>query len=322
MLLYAGGRWRDIDSFGNDAPQLIKRTKELLTPRITELTDSQLLDLAEDFQTIVIACAEMHVAVAWAGDDLDRTWLDGNWQPLAECLGAAVSRIGAESDPEKAMSALAHEMRTPLTSIKGYAMSILRQDVQWTAEELNDFAQLINDEADTLVRMVSEVLETSATRTGNVSVELEPILIGKIVTATAHDFSARDPYHRYICSIPDDLPPVMGDPMRLRQVLSNLLDNAAKYAVEGSIVVSAQETSTEVVVSVADEGPGLRPEHLNRLFERFFRVRENGSRSIAGTGLGLPLARELIERQQGRIWATSSAGRGTTVSFSVPKVVA
>ena len=170
MLLYAGGRWRDIDSFGNDASQLIARTKDALTPRLAELAQGQLLDLGGEVHTIVIPCAEMHVVVAWAGDDLDHAWLNGNWQPLAECLGAAVSRIGAESDPEKAMSALAHEMRTPLTSIKGYAMSILRQDVQWTAEELNDFAQLINDEADTLVRMVSEVLETSATSDSRIRV--------------------------------------------------------------------------------------------------------------------------------------------------------
>ncbi len=321
FALYAGGRWRTLDVLGDRTQELWAAIHPKAEEAIGRTIGPVFLELAERRMVAVgVPVSGMHVLVAATGPDLDWDWLRANWPGLAGCLGAAVERLTAESDPEKAMAVLAHEMRTPLTSIKGYALSMLRNDVQWTGADLRGFATLIDEETETLIQMVSEVLEASTHRSGSLEVQLEPTLIGKIATATLREFAARDSCHQYFCSIPDRLPAVMGDPVRLRQVLNNLLDNASKYAVKGAIVLSAQEAASDVVVSVADEGPGLRPEHLNRLFERYFRVKNNGSR-VAGTGLGLPLARDLVERQGGRIWATSSEGRGTTVSFSIPKVL-
>jgi signal transduction histidine kinase len=110
------------------------------------------------------------------------------------------------------------------------------------------------------------------------------------------------------------------DAGRIRRVLYNLLDNAVKYSPDGGLVVVRGEVSdNEITISVADQGHGIAPEHLNRLFERFFRVKFASGRHVVGSGLGLPIARNIVEAHGGRIWAESKLGEGTTVSFTLPR---
>jgi signal transduction histidine kinase len=113
---------------------------------------------------------------------------------------------------------------------------------------------------------------------------------------------------------------VYADPRRIEQVLRNLLDNAVKYSPAGGLVVArGQATDDEVIVSVADEGVGIAPEHLNRLFEKFFRVKSPLNQQVRGSGLGLPVSRTIVENHGGRIWAESELGKGTTIYFSLPR---
>jgi signal transduction histidine kinase len=110
------------------------------------------------------------------------------------------------------------------------------------------------------------------------------------------------------------------DPGRIEQVLHNLLDNAVKYSPDGGlVVVCGHVNETEAIVSVADQGIGIGPEHLNRLFERFYRISGPSRRPVPGTGLGLPIARAIIEAHGGRIWAESALGRGATFYFALPR---
>ena len=109
------------------------------------------------------------------------------------------------------------------------------------------------------------------------------------------------------------------DPDRLTQVLRNLLDNAVKYSPQGGLtVVRGEVQAGEAVISVADQGIGIAPEHLNRLFEKYFRVKAGQSRGVAGSGLGLPIARAIVEAHGGRIWAESRVGQGSTFTFTLP----
>ncbi|MCK4451681.1 MAG: PAS domain-containing sensor histidine kinase, partial [Anaerolineae bacterium] len=109
------------------------------------------------------------------------------------------------------------------------------------------------------------------------------------------------------------------DPHRIEQVLRNLLDNAIKYSLQGGLVVVRGEVrEDEVVISVADQGVGIAPEHLNRLFEKFFRIKSALGRHVVGSGLGLPIARTIVESQGGRIWAESQVGQGSTFYFTLP----
>jgi signal transduction histidine kinase len=119
---------------------------------------------------------------------------------------------------------------------------------------------------------------------------------------------------------PSPFPIVDADPQRITQVMRNLLDNAVKYSPSGGLVVVRGEVrETEVVLSVADQGEGIAPEHLVHLFEKFFRIKSGLRRHVVGTGLGLPIARTIVETHGGRIWAESQVDQGTTFYFTIPR---
>jgi two-component system sensor histidine kinase VicK len=134
-----------------------------------------------------------------------------------------------------------------------------------------------------------------------------------------NDIARRTRVHRLLVDFPVDFPIVEADANRVRQVLRNLIDNAIKYSPDGGLVVVRGEIrAAEIVISVADQGIGIAPEHLNRLFERFFRVRSGLGDRVVGSGLGLPIARTVVESHGGQIWAESQLGEGTTLHFTLP----
>ncbi|MFO7271416.1 MAG: ATP-binding protein [Sphaerobacter thermophilus] len=213
---------------------------------------------------------------------------------------------------------LSHEMRTPLASIKGYASALLLEDAYWDEETRREFLLAIDAETDHLTQLIEDVLDASIIEAGALRIEPEPILLPHMVRRAIDKLALRTDRHRFVLSFPPDFPAVMADALRIDQVLSNLLDNAVKYSPQGGlIVVSGRVAGDEVVVSVADQGIGIAPEHLNKLFERYFRASTNGRR-VAGTGLGLPISDAIIRAHGGRIWAESTVGQGTVFSFTLP----
>jgi len=125
--------------------------------------------------------------------------------------------------------------------------------------------------------------------------------------------------HHFLVDFPEHFPIVDADPDRIAQVLRNLVNNAMKYSPEGGLIlVRGELQGDEVVVSIADQGVGIASEHLNRLFEKFFRVRPGRGAHVVGSGLGLPIARAIVENHGGRIWAESQLGQGSTFYFSIP----
>jgi signal transduction histidine kinase len=150
-------------------------------------------------------------------------------------------------------------------------------------------------------------------------IELQPVRLPRLAQSVVEDLARRSEQHRLVLDFPSDFPIVEADPQRIAQVLRNLLDNALKYSLGGGLVVVRGEVlETEVVISVADQGVGLAPEDLNRLFEKFFRAKTGLSRHVVGSGLGLPIAHTIIESHGGRIWAESTVGEGTTLYFTIP----
>jgi signal transduction histidine kinase len=135
-----------------------------------------------------------------------------------------------------------------------------------------------------------------------------------VIEGLAH----RNEKQRFLVDFPRPFPIVHADPRRIEQVLRNLLDNAIKYSEGGLVVVRGEMLEDEIVVSVADQGVGIAPEHLNRLFEKGFRVKSGLGRHVIGSGLGLPIARTIVESHGGRIWAESQVGQGTTLYFAIP----
>ncbi len=217
------------------------------------------------------------------------------------------------------LSILAHEMRTPLTSIKGYSTALLLQEASFDPEAQREFLEIIDEECDTLESLVHDLLESSIIDAGLLKLEPQPVTLPKLSRESIDEIAHRTDDHRFMVDFPEDFPIVDADPDRIRQVLRNLLDNAVKYSPDGGLVVTRGEcTEDEVIVSVADQGVGISPEHLNRLFDKFFRVDSGLEHHVVGSGLGLPISRTIVEAHGGRIWAESKVGQGSTFYFTLP----
>lgn len=216
------------------------------------------------------------------------------------------------------ISSVSHDLRTPLTSIKAAASSLLQEDVQWNDEERRSFALAIEREADRLNRLVENLLDMSRIESGALRLEKEWYPVAELL----HDVLGRmQPLlqgREILVHLPDDLPPVELDYLMIDQVLTNLLENALRYTPSGSpIEISVSTTATEIFVSVADRGPGIPPGDLERIFDKFYRVM-GGTRETGGTGLGLAVCRGLVEAHQGRIWVENRAGGGAVFRFTLP----
>ena len=217
------------------------------------------------------------------------------------------------------ISTLAHEMRTPLTSIKGYSTALLMEEAAFSSETQREFLQCIDEECDVLQGLIHDLLESSIIDAGLLRLEPQPVRLPLLVKGVIDDIARRAQEHRFLLDFPEHFPLLDADPDRLVQVLRNLLDNAVKYSPQGGlIVVRGEVRKDEVVISVADQGVGIAPEHLNRLFEKFFRAKSSLGRHVVGSGLGLPIARTIVESHGGHIWAESQVGQGTTLYFALP----
>ncbi len=220
------------------------------------------------------------------------------------------------------ISTLAHEMRTPLTSIKGYSTALLMDELSFRPETQQEFLQIIDEECSVLQDLIHDLLESSIIDAGLLKLEPQPVMLPRIAQDAVDDMAHRSQVHTFVVDFekgPSSFPIVDADPRRIEQVLRNLLDNAIKYSPEGGLIVVRGEVhENEVIVSVADQGVGIAPEHLNRLFEKFFRVDSGLGRHVVGSGLGLPIARTIVESHGGRIWAESQLGEGSTLYFTLP----
>lgn len=218
-----------------------------------------------------------------------------------------------------AISMLSHEMRTPLASIKGYATALLLDDADWDEHTRREFLQIIDEESDRLSRLIQGILESASIDANAMRIDPEPILIPHIARRVVERIAFQSPSHQFDVSFPDDFPIIEADAGRIEQVLTNLVDNAVKYSPEGGLTtVRGEVLDDDVVVSVTDQGTGISPEDLDRLFDRFFRA-SSGRRRVSGTGLGLPISSSIVRAHGGRIWAESTVGEGTTLAFTLPR---
>ena len=216
---------------------------------------------------------------------------------------------------------VSHELRTPLTSIKGYAETLCEEGIE-KVPQAQSFSHIILKHANRLSALVQDLLsltqlESQTTPLTRREVDLCRILDAAILVVKP----AAEGKNLTIAteSIPEKTM-VWADRDQIGQALVNFLDNAVKYTPEGgSIMVSVTDAEDEVQVTVADTGIGIPREHLNRIFERFYRVDKNRSRELGGTGLGLSIVKHIIQTHGGRVWVNSELERGSAFSFSLPK---
>ncbi len=214
------------------------------------------------------------------------------------------------------ISTVSHELRTPLASIKGYASTLLADDVEWDAAEQREFLGIISREADRLNRMVNDLLDMSRLEAGRLSLAPVPCELSDAVSKAAAQVKPV-PYDRLQIDLPPDLPPLIADPQRLEVVIRNLIENAVKYAdPDTEITVSALAENETAVIHVTDQGPGIPEPYRRHIFETFYRI-DDGLTRQSGFGLGLAICQGFIQAQGGRIWVEPKAD-GTCIAFSLP----
>jgi PAS domain S-box-containing protein len=225
------------------------------------------------------------------------------------------------------ISVVSHELKTPVSIIKGFAGTLKRPDANWPPEMTQEYAAVIEDEADRLNDLIDNLLEASRLQSGTFKLNLtDEILLGKVASDTVLRLQNQTAKHTFSIKFPDNFPVVYGDERRLTQVFNNLLSNAIKYSPDGGdILISGQVHAEFVTVSVQDEGIGIPKHQQHRIFEKFSRLDNALSRNTEGTGLGLFLTKAIIEAHGGRIWFSRNTGDssqempGTTFTFSLPR---
>jgi K+-sensing histidine kinase KdpD len=238
----------------------------------------------------------------------------------AATLAQANQRL-AELDRMKShfVSMVSHELRTPLGLIKGYVGTLQRSDLQLDSESRQEFLTVIEEEADNLADLVGNLLDASRLEAGTLALELHPTRLLPIVRKAVHDARERAPDYQFHLRAPAELPLIAADSRRLEQVLRNLLDNAVKYSPAGSsITVSSDAVDGGVAIAVRDEGRGIAPEHLDRIFDTFYRVDQTDNRRGGGSGLGLAIAKGIIDGHGGRIRVESVPNVGSTFRLWLP----
>ena len=212
---------------------------------------------------------------------------------------------------------VSHELREPLAAIKGSAATLL-DDPGLDPAEAREFFRIIAGQAEHMRGLIGDLLDAGRIDAGTLTVAPEPAEVAELVEEARRTFLGAGGRHAIVVDLPRGLPPAMADPRRIAQVLNNLFANAARHAPESSpIRVAAVRKGDRVAVSVRDEGRGVAPERLARLFDKHAGAGDGGA--AAGHGLGLAICKGLVEAHGGRIRAESAgAGRGTTVTFTLP----
>ena len=260
----------------------------------------------------------------------EEVWLSVNEAVMRDPAGAVAGRIFAFRDisadrlveqmKSDFVTSVSHGLRTPLTSIYGFAETLLRQDILFGEDERKTFLGYIASESQRLTGIVDALLSVARLETGDLKVNIAPTdvrdVVGEVVR-NARDAEANG--HNFVVDLPKEPLSASADREKLRQVFSILLDNAIKYSQGGTVRVGVERKHDTVEVSVADEGIGIPQADQDRIFRKFYRGTDADQRIGArGSGLGLFIARGLVTAMGGRIWVESREGEGSTFAFELP----
>jgi len=219
------------------------------------------------------------------------------------------------------VSIVSHEFRTPLTGIQGF--SEMMRDETLSMPEMREFAGDINKDARRLARLITDMLDLDRMESGRMTLNAEPVDLNRIVSETAAQFRLSGADHPIELHLDPSLHRMLGDPDRLTQVVTNLVSNAIKYSPAGGAVELRTERSGKAVtLTVTDHGIGIAPDQLEKVFDRYSRIDTTQTRTIQGTGLGLPIVRQIVQLSEGTVWATSELGQGSVFHVRLPIVEA
>lgn len=226
----------------------------------------------------------------------------------------------AQESKSAFISAVSHELKTPVALIKGYASTLRRDDADWDSETIQRALAVIEDEADRLTELINNLLAASKLQAEGMRLQMGEVDLAELATRTLERFQTQTEKHTLQADFPPGFPTIRGDEIRLRQVLDNLISNALKYSPDGGAVfVSGAVEGEGVAISVKDEGIGIADVDQPHLFDRFYRVDDALSRRTPGTGLGLYLSQAFVKAHGGHIRVASTPGKGSTFTFWLPR---
>ncbi len=243
-------------------------------------------------------------------------------EPISGILN--VRDISREREQEEQrstfISVISHELQTPIAIIKGYASTLARTDAMLDADALRSRLLAVEEEADRLNKLVSNLLYASRIQAGGLQMDIAPLDLSHLIERMVRRLQGSNPGISIQLNIPSNLPTVMADRDRIEEVLQNLLDNAVKYSPGHPMVtVACRATGDEVIVSISDAGMGISLREQEQIFERFHRADGDVAHSTQGAGLGLYICRAIIEAHGGHIWVESTLHQGSTFSFSLAR---
>lgn len=251
------------------------------------------------------------------------------YAPLTSAEGALLNIIAsvrditrfreAEEVKSTFISVISHELKTPVALIKGYVGTLRREDANWDREIVADSLAVIEEEADRLAMLIENLLDASRLQAGGIKIRLADVDLRLLAQRVAERFLTQTTIHKIVVDLPAEFPVIVGDEERLGQVFSNLISNAIKYSPSGGeIRISGQVRADQVIVCITDQGTGVAPEDMPHIFDRFYRS-QDATRTTKGAGLGLYLARAVVEAHGGHIWVEPHSGKGARLCFSLPR---
>ena len=241
---------------------------------------------------------------------------DGGPDALSVALRRADRRLDQERRRSDLISTASHELRAPLTSVRGFTKTLLARWDRFDEATRRQMVATIDEDADRVTRLLSGLLDVSRIDTGRLPLRRQIVALAELVEPLARRFAVEHPERPLSLDVPDDLPEIVIDRDRIGQVLTNLLENAVKHGA-GAIRITAELHDGVVRCTVADEGGAIPDEELSRLFAKYYRIQDTRT---SGLGLGLYISRGIVTAHGGRIWADSGADSGTRFMFTVPVV--
>ena len=335
----AGEMKKELDHDSSTIGRILHQTEPLVIEDVTEYTGPDLQFLADggyrSFAGIPLSILGESIGVMGIVTSFNQCFTPNNIELLSG-IGREISiavrnaQLYEEASSAKSLRELdamrteflanvSHELRTPLAVIKGSANSLLQPDVIFDESTRREFLQSIDKDADTLTRLMDDLLMMSRLEADALEVSRKPLDLIELVDSVRDRLDKLTVRHRLYLDIPDDIPPVNIDEHRIGEVLTNLVENAVKFSEENTpIIIRATRDKQEVIMSVADEGIGIPEELHQKIFDRFFQEDDRKTGRRKGTGLGLAICRGIIEAHGGNIWVESKPGKGTKFSFSLP----
>jgi PAS domain S-box-containing protein len=251
------------------------------------------------------------------------------YAPAQSVDGRLLSIVGAVRDITKFreaeelkstfISIISHELRTPVALIKGFVGTLRREDAHWDSDTVQESLAVIEEESDRLAALIDDLLDASRLQAGALALSRSEVSLDHLAKRMIERFAPQSDLHTFKAQFPQDFPVILADESRLMQVIGNLLSNAVKYSPQGGeVIITGRTHPDQVIVCIQDEGPGISLEDMPRVFNLFYRSNE-ASRKTKGAGLGLFLAKAVVEAHGGKIWVDDRVDSGARICFSLPR---